>query len=362
MNRIPYGFIAPSAAFSVKPSLMQHYCPDLERMPQAGDLVYGRVLHVGKHNSLENRHGRIHMIADRSRAVFVFGARYAPDAFEGHVPERRVREADLLARSGIVGVMRTKNNLVNDPTRIEILGQVTDRDGRPLNTRDHPVAMPRTPLRRDRQRAKMILNVGTAMNSGKTTSAIACCRALAGMGHAVRASKVTGTASLKDILHMQDAGAENVSDFTCLGFPSTYLLEEHELVGIFENLDAKYANNPAKFWVVELSDGILQRETAMLLRNAWLRSRIHRLVFSAADVFGALGGIQVLREQFGLVPDAISGRCSSSPLLVRELRSQCGIPVFDNIRLDLRQLADILLPDKAAHRRRRRSTHPPKAA
>ncbi|MDE0406783.1 MAG: hypothetical protein OXN81_02900 [Alphaproteobacteria bacterium] len=349
MNRIPHGFIAPSAAFSVSPRLMQHWM-DLNRIPHPGDLVYGRVLHVGEHNSLENRHGRIHMIADGSRAVFVFGARYAPDAFEGRVPERRVREADLLARSGIVGLVRTKNSLVKDPTTIEILGHVVDREGSPLNTRDHPLAIPRRPLRRDRQRAKMILNVGTAMNSGKTTSAIACCRALAGMGYAVRASKVTGTASLKDILHMQDAGAESVSDFTSLGFPSTYLLEEHELFGLFENLDAKYANNPAKFWVVELSDGILQRETAMLLQNVWLRSRIHRLVFSAADVFGALGGIQVLRDRFGLVPDAISGRCSSSPLLIRELRDQSDIPVFDNVRLDLRQLGEILLPGKAAER------------
>jgi hypothetical protein len=342
MNRIPPGFIAASTAFAVNPRLMQYWL-DLDRVPQAGDLVYGRVLQIGEHSSLENRHGRIHMIADRSRAVFVYGTRYAPDAFEGRLPERRVREADLLARSGIVGVMRTKNNLVKDPTRIEILGHVVDCDGCPINTRDHPVAMPRKPLRRDRPRARMVLNVGTAMNSGKTTSAIACCWALSSMGYAVRASKATGTASLKDILHMQDAGAEAVSDFTVLGFPSTYLLEEDELVGLFENLDAKYANNPAKFWVVELSDGILQRETAMLLQNPWVRSRIHRLVFSAADVFGALGGIQVLRDRFDLAPDAISGRCSSSPLLVRELRDQSDIPVFNNARPDLGQLGEILL-------------------
>lgn len=342
MNRIPPGFIAPSAACAVNARHMRHWL-DLDRVPRVGDLVYGRVLHIGEHNSLENRHGRAHMIAPGSRAVFVYGARYAPDVFEARLPEHRLREADLLAKSGLIGVVGSRNHLVKGPSRVEILGHVVDGNGVPLNTRDHPVAMPKRPLRRVRRRARMVLNVGTAMNSGKTTSAIACCAALTGLGHGVRASKVTGTASLKDIFHMQDAGAEIVSDFTSLGFPSTYLLGEEELVGIFENLDAKYANNPAKFWVVELSDGILQRETAMLLRNDWLRSRIHRLVFSAGDALGALGGIQVLRDRFGLVPDAISGRCSSSPLSIQELREQSDIPVFDNMRHDLRQLGEILL-------------------
>ena len=68
------------------------------------------------------------------------------------------------------------------------------------------------------------------MNSGKSTSATACCWALTNLGYDVRASKVTGTASLKDILHMQDAGASIVNDFTHFGFPSTYLLEEKEVV------------------------------------------------------------------------------------------------------------------------------------
>jgi hypothetical protein len=63
------------------------------------------------------------------------------------------------------------------------------------------------------------------------------------MGYDVSASKVTGTASLKDILHMQDAGASIVNDFTHFGYPSTYLLEEKEVVKIFNDLDLKYANN-----------------------------------------------------------------------------------------------------------------------
>lgn len=342
MNKIRPGFILPSAAYTISPRLIKNY-QNLDCAPRVGDLVYGRVSYLGEHSSLENKEGRIHMIDDSSRAVFVFGNRYAPDAFEGHVPEKNVKEADMIARSGVIGVMREKNTAAKDPTRIEILGYIVDADGKPLNTRDYPMGLPKRPLNKTKKRAKMILHVGTSMNSGKSTSAIACVWALYAMGHAVRASKITGTSSLKDILHMQDAGAEIISDFSHLGHPSTYMLDESDLLDIFENLDAKYAANPQKFWVVEVADGVLQRETAMLLRNDYVRSRIHRLVFSASDAFGAVGGLRVLKDEFDLTPDAVSGRCSSSPLMIRELKERTDVPVYNNVIRNLQQLSEILL-------------------
>lgn len=343
MQKIRPGFILPSAAFTISPRQIKNYAK-LDRSPRVGDLVLGRVVYVGEHSSLENKEGRIHMITDRTRAVFVFGNRYAPDAFEGLVPEKFMTEVDMLARSGVVGVMREKNAATKDPTKIEVLGYVVDANGEPINTLDSPIAVPKKPfVKGKRKRAKIVLHIGTSMNSGKSTSAIACCWALSAMGYGVRASKVTGTASLKDILHMQDAGAEIISDFSHHGHPSTYMLDEADLMAVFENLDAKYANNPTKFWVVEFADGIMQRETAMLLKNDYVRSRIHRLVFSANDAFGAVGGIRVLNEEFGLTPDAISGRCSSSPLMIRELKERTDIPVYNNVIRDLTHLSEILI-------------------
>ena len=342
MNKIRPGFILPSGAFTIKPQQVKYY-ERLDRIPQVGDVLFGRVSYIGQHGSLENKEGRIHMINDGTRAVFIYGNRYAPDAFEGLVPEQETRQVDLLARSGVVGIMREKNTAMKDPTKVEILGHVVNADHQPLNTTDYPIAMPKSPLNREKKRSKLILHVGTSMNSGKSTSAIACCWALSAIDHPVRASKVTGTASLKDILHMQDAGAESVSDFSHFGFPSTYMLEESTVVSIFENLDARFAASPSKYWVVEFADGIMQRETAMLLRNEYVRSRIHRLVFSANDAFGAVGGIQILKDEFGLTPDAISGRCTSSPLMVRELRQRTDIPVYNNVIRDLKHLSEILL-------------------
>lgn len=342
MSRIRPGFILPSAAFTVSPRQIKDYQP-LDEPPQVGDVIFGRVSYVGEHGSLENKEGRIHLINDGSRAVFVYGNRYAPDYYEGIVPNYNPSEVDLLARSGMVGVMREKNASVKDPTKVQVLGYVLDAEGKRLNTKNYPVALPKNPLDESKKRAKMILHVGTSMNSGKSTSAIACCWALSVMGHRVRASKVTGTASLKDILHMQDSGAESISDFTHLGYPSTYLLDEAEVIGIFKNLDAKFGANPSKYWVVEFADGILQRETAMLLRNDYVRSRIFKLVFSASDAFGALGGLRILADEFDLTPDAISGRCTSSPLTIQELRHRASVHVYNNVLRDLKQLSEVFL-------------------
>jgi hypothetical protein len=341
-KKIRPGYILPSAAYTISSRQIRFYAVS-NRTPKPGDVVYARVSSIGQHGSLENKQGRIHQISDGTHAVFVFGNRYAPDAFEGFVPKRMVTEADVLARSGMIGQVREKNAGTKDPTKVNILGYVVDSSGTPLNTMDYPIGLAKNPLDPRKRRAKMILHVGTSMNSGKSTSAVACCWALAAMGRSVRASKVTGTSSLKDILHMQDAGAEIVSDFSHLGHPSTYMLDFDAVIEIFKKLDAKIGNNPQKFWVVEFADGILQRETAALLRDEYVRSRIHRLVFSASDAFGAIGGLRILREEFDLTPDAISGRCTSSPLMIRELQDRTKIPIYNNMIRDLRQLSDLLL-------------------
>jgi len=341
IKRISGGVIFPSAAYTMHRKQVRFYTY-LDKPPQIGDLVYGAISRIGQHSSLENVSGRIHTIHDGTKAAFVFGNRYAPDFYEGLVPDTITDEVDLIARSGIVGTVKTKNSLIKDPTSVKLLGYVCDHLGNTLNTRNFSKINPRQKVKKE-PRSRMILICGTSMNSGKSMSAAACCWALTSMGYTVRASKVTGTASLKDILHMNDSGAHPYADFTYLGYPSTYLLPKNDLLDIFNLLDLKYANNPKNFWVVELADGIIQREAAILLSSPELVSRIHKFIFCANDAFGAIGGLITLRDKFGLVPDILSGVCSSSPLHIRELSQFTDIPVFNSADVDKKQLAKILL-------------------
>lgn len=339
MKKIDKGFILPSAAYTLKRSQIRFYIP-CDKKPEMGDVVYGQICLIGQHSSLENASGRIHRIHDATKAIFVFGTRYAPDFYEGLLPEEMTKDVDLLARSGMIGIAKTKNSLIKDPTRVEIFGYVCDKSGKVLNTRGFPLVIAKKTVKRT-PRAKMILVCGTSMNSGKSMAASACCWSLTSMGYNVRASKVTGTASLKDILHMNDAGASRYADFTYLGYPSTYMLPQEELLSIFNQLDLKYANNPKNFWIVELADGIIQRETKMLLESQQVRSRIHKLIFCASDAFGAIGGLGILKD-LNLKPNALSGICSSSPLHVRELHEFTNIPVFNSAEPDRKSLCELL--------------------
>ncbi|MHC4232315.1 MAG: hypothetical protein ACYSQY_00705 [Planctomycetota bacterium] len=339
MEKISREFVLPSGAFTLKRSQIKYYI-HTERKPQVGDLVYGEVLRLGQHSSLENISGRIHAIHDGKRAIFVFGNRYAPDYYEGFVPNEFCSEVDLIARSGVIGIAKTKNSSIKDPTRVKILGYVCDDQGHVLNTLDFPLIKPKKTEKKT-PRARMILVCGTSMNSGKSMAAKACCWALSSKGHKVRAAKVTGTASLKDILQMNDAGAQPFADFTYLGYPSTYLLEKEELLNVFNQLDLRYANNPKNYWVVEFADGVIQRETAILLNEPEVRNRIHKLIFCANDAFGAIGGLNIL-DSMGLKPDALSGVCTSSPLGVRELSAFTDIPIFNSIDTDANYLIKIL--------------------
>jgi hypothetical protein len=345
MKKIERGFRLPSAAYTIPKKVIKGYVP-MDRPPQVGDLVYGKVKTLGQHASLENSYGRIHTIYQGSRAIFVFGNRYAPDYYEGIIPaDLSFEEIDLLARSGVVGKVLSKSGKVISPTTIQPLGYVCNGQGEVLNTRDFSLIKPKNSEKKF-PRAKLILNIGTAMNSGKSAAATACVYALSVKEKEVRASKVTGTASLKDILGMNDAGATYYSDFSFMGYPSTYLISPEEVVNIFNTLDLKYANNKENYWVVEFADGINQRETALLLQSPDVRKRIHKLIFCAADSFGAIGGLEVLKNKFDLVPDAISGVCSSSPLHIKELSAYTDIPVFNSLNIKADELYKILSTPK----------------
>ncbi len=76
--------------------------------------------------------------------------------------------------------------------------------------------------------------------------------------------------------------------------------------------------------MAEIADGNMRSETDNLLRNSYLRSGIHRLVFSASNTFGANCILAVMNEVFGLVPATNSGRCTAFRLMVNRNQAQVG--------------------------------------
>jgi hypothetical protein len=341
MKKIKQNCIISSAAYAVPNSFIKYYDDESRKAPEVGDLIFGEVIELGHHRFLESKSARIHTIYEGTHAVYVVGNRYAPDQYEGLAPEVYVDVMDQMSTGGVVSELITKNESISAPTKVRLLGYVCDSSGKIINTRDQVLIKPRQTQRKGKG-AKLILCIGTAMNSGKTHAAAACCYALSSIGKNVRAAKITGTARLKDIFLMNDCGAEHVADFTYFGHPSTYMLSEEELFNIFHFFDMKYGNNPANYIVIEIADGIFQRETAMLLNMKAIRDRIHKLIFCAPDSSAVFGGIRMLMEKFDLRANAISGICSSSPLAIREIQTFTDLPVLRSMELDYKEIYEII--------------------
>ncbi|MCC6723502.1 MAG: hypothetical protein IT258_03260, partial [Saprospiraceae bacterium] len=173
---------------------------------------------------------------------------------------------------------------------------------------------------------KIILSLGASMDSGKTTSAAYTCRGLRAAGKRVAFIKLTGTVYTKDIHFARDCGAQISTDFSKFGFPSTYMCELQELLNLFEGLLTSVETVKPDYVVIEIADGIFQRETEMLLRNQAFMSTVSHVVFSAPESLSALNGIRLLKEH-GIEPFAVSGLFTTSPLLRQEVASRTHIPV-----------------------------------
>jgi hypothetical protein len=120
------------------------------------------------------------------------------------------------------------------------------------------------------------------MDAGKTTTAAHMVRSLTDAGHVVAAAKLTGTACGKDANLLYDAGAVAVFDFTHAGWPSTANLSLGELLSISGRIRAGLAAHAPEFVILEIADGVVQRETAMMLAAPAFRDSIDAVVFLRA--------------------------------------------------------------------------------
>ncbi|MEO7907367.1 MAG: DUF1611 domain-containing protein, partial [Saprospiraceae bacterium] len=171
-------------------------------------------------------------------------------------------------------------------------------------------------------------SLGSSMNSGKTTSAAYLVHGLKKSGQNVAYIKLTGTVYTKDADLAYDLGADISSDFSEFGYPSTYMCTEKELLDLYSSLLSIVKPSKPDYIVLEIADGLYQRETKMLLKNTTFMSTIDGVMFSASDSLAAIQGIEVL-NQWGIYPNCICGLLTASPLLIQEVRENTIVPVYD---------------------------------
>lgn len=290
------------------------------RRPQAGDVILARVTSLGQHRRIENVHGRRGDLYVGDEIIVAYGNRYAPDQFEAYVPED-LGPCHLVAGGGVAARAVARHAGIRPATAIEVVGVLVRADGRSLNLADFArVAAAR--LRPPR----VIAVVGSSMNAGKTTTVAGLVHGLTRAGFKVGAAKLTGTGSGGDLWSMRDAGAMLAADFTDAGHASTFGAAPEELGRVTQALLAHLAEAEADIAVVEIADGLLQQETAQLIELGHARGWFDGVVFAAADAMGAAFGCGWLAAR-GIVPLAVSGLVSASPLAAREAERASGIAI-----------------------------------
>lgn len=297
-------------------------------LPKAGDLATFRILEIGKHRNAQGDQGRNVAIFPGDVLVAAFADRYATSQYEGYVPKQHLEQYHIIGAGGVIGIVHSQNAALDhvEPTTVELIGYCCDTSGQVINTKFYQKK--RTPFTAVvPEGMKIILSIGSTMDSGKTTTAAHVARGLKATGKKVGFIKLTGTAYTKDRDYVHDCGADEVGDFSDFGFPSTFMCEKPEILDLYQSLLDQMHTKGVELLVMEIADGIWQRETEYLLKDTSFMSTIHSVVFSCGDSLSAIQGVKSLAEM-GISPRLISGRFTMSPLLITETKNHIPLPVL----------------------------------
>lgn len=298
-------------------------------IPQAGDVAIFEVLSIGKHKAIQSANGNNRYLFPGDKIMATFGNRYATNQFEGYVPTQVEDQYQILGQGGCIGVLKSTHAKFDKigATELKLVAYAVDEGGEVINTR-YLTEEPKSFMIGKKRNYEVILSVGSSMDSGKTTSAAYLCRGIHKAGKKVAFIKLTGTVFSKDRRFVKDCGADVAFDFSHLGFPSTYMSSLSEILNIYESLLTKVEEINPDYVVVEIADGLLQRETKMLLHNPAFMSTVSHIMLSCGDSLGVLSGLSFLKD-INRTPFAISGLINVSPLLVDECKRSTDIPVLN---------------------------------
>lgn len=310
---------------------------ETDAAPRAGDLVLARVERLGHHTRLHQPGGHKRRLFEGDEIVVAYANRYAPRQFEAIVPSR-LAPCHLVASGGIAAKATSWHTRVRrGPTAIVPIGLVADDSGQPINVADW--ALPAR-AKLDFERPTAIAVLGSSMDTGKTTAAAHLVRGLVRAGLRPGYAKLTGTGAGGDFWLAGDAGAAAVFDFTDAGFASTFRVPEREIERIGCTLMAALAAAGVDVAVLEVADGLLQPETAALVRSEWFATLTDAVLFASGDAMAVRTGVEQLRGE-GLRVLAACGRVTSSPLEQREAHLATDAPVLGS-----RELADAITARK----------------
>ncbi len=308
-----------------------------------GSVIAGRICgEKTVYNELEDVHGRMSVLHDGDIIVGALGHRNALQGYEGVLPTK-VAPGDrlhLLNLGGVLGHCVSSNPGVGAPFEVEVLGQVLSfpqfgsRLGQPafiqekaVQGKPHAAPVP------------VVYVAGTCMNAGKTLAACVLVRAFTQAGYKVGGAKLTGVSLQRDILAMQDYGAEAILDFTDAGVTCT---GPATAPGAARAIFSELADRGVDLIVAETGDGIMgEYGVQAILEDEGLRAWGAAYVLCANDPVGVEGGVRNLKEAYGIQVDVVAGPATDNRVGGRFVAT-LGLPAH-NARSQARELGALVL-------------------
>lgn len=267
---------------------------------------------------LELTTGRMIEVTEGDLIVGAFGTRFATLEMTGDW--RGIgRDGQMVAMTGagLFGKVESKSQYCTPPIPAIYRGHVCV-EGRPVNMRDFVPPTPERPLT-----MPVILLVGSSMSAGKTTSARIIIRRLTEMGLKVAGAKLTGAGRYRDILGMQDAGAERIYDFVDVGLSST-VCPEDEYRPALRQLLSMIGENQADVLVAEAGASPLEPYNGAAAIEE-LKPHVRCLVLCASDPYSVLGVVSA----FGTEADFVAGMATSTDAGVALIERLSGLKALN---------------------------------
>lgn len=300
---------------------------------EEGVLVAVRVLNnKNRYNQLELTSGRMATVNLGDIVVGALGHRKALLGYSGYLPQSLEvgSTIQILNIGGVMGICDSANPDVGPPFDCEVLGTVLhfpylgERIGVParvgLRTLDPDAAL-------DTRGVPVVALAGTCMDSGKTAAACAIVSRLRHQGMHVAACKATGVSLRRDILAMEDAGAQETMIFSDLGIVATTATNGPALT---RSLLSSLAEFRPDVIVLELGDGLLGAYgVEAILEDKAIRAAFTAVILCANDPVAAWGGAKILREQFGIEPAVVTGPATDNAVGVDQIKQRMSLPAIN---------------------------------
>lgn len=293
---------------------------------KTGDVVLVEVMSKNTvYPYLEQTDGTLSIVEVGDKIIGALGAREALRGFVGHVPtvlDNPDVPLALLNMGGVIGQCTDAAVGLGAPPVLKYLGTLVDDQGI-INI--NRVALPHSPGVISKRH--IILILGTCMNVGKTSNAVALIQAATKAGQKVGAAKLAGVAALKDLHAYQQAGAIDVKSFLDCGLPST--VDADDLAQMLKNILNVLQGETV---IIELGDGIMGHyKVDSVLEDKNIMSHVSAVIVCAADLTAAYGAKHYL-DQIGVPITAVSGPATDNIAGVRYITEKWGIPAINGFK------------------------------